>query len=213
MTRLALLVLLASAACGGSPPPPTRYYQLATPAAASAPAAAAAAVSLVVEPLSAAGAYDDERMVYRSSPYRLDYYDYHRWTSPPGTMIAGYLAQALRRTGRFHAIATDAGDDDALVLGGRVVAIEEVDTSGSQWTGRIALELVLRDHGGNTLWSMQLDETVPMPVQSPEGLAQAITEAMARIVTRVAPELGRLAERQAHARTRAVWRDSTSRQP
>lgn len=184
MTRIiAIAVILA--ACGGKAPPPTRYYQLASPPASAAHGA------IIVEPFQSEAAYDDERIVYRQSPYRIDYYDYHRWTSAPGAMIASYLAQAL------HA-EPEGSDDNALVLGGRVLAIEEVDTSPKHWTGRLALEMTARDPSGKVVWTKRFEERVPMPVQSPEGLAHAMTEAMQKIVGEIAPELSALADSRSH---------------
>jgi uncharacterized lipoprotein YmbA len=106
MTRLYALVLVA-AACGGKAVE-TRFYQLAAtahPKGTGSPDGSLAhgppgdGPGLVLEPLSTDGAYDDERMVYRTSPYRLDYYQYHRWSSAPGTMVGNYLEQALAHTG------------------------------------------------------------------------------------------------------------------
>ena len=205
-----LIVVLCLAACGSSPPPATRYYQLALPAGTQAQAAEQLG-ALVIEPLTAEGAYDDERMVYRSSPYRLDYYDYHRWGAAPGPLVTTYLQQVLRKSGRFKSVVTDdSSDEHALTLSGRILAIEEVDTSKKKWNGHIALELSARDASGKVVWTQHFDETAPMPVQSPEGLAAAVTAAMQRIAGQIAPQLGEIAERQVHARQRTVWRDSTS---
>lgn len=203
-----LILAFVLTACGGKPPPPTRYYQLALPAKTEQPAQDLGA--LVIEPFNAEGAYDDERMVYRSSPYRLDYYDYHRWGAPPGQLVASYLEQVLRKSGKFKSVAADSGEDNALTLTGRVLALEEVDTSKTTWTGRIALELSARDPSGKVVWTQHFDESVAMPVQSPEGLAAAISSAMQRIAGRIAPQLGEIAERQVHGRQRTVWRDGTS---
>ncbi|TMQ19183.1 MAG: hypothetical protein E6J90_18655, partial [Deltaproteobacteria bacterium] len=86
------LVLGAAIACGcGGKLPETHYYQLA-----------AADVRLrggdgivVLDTLATDAAYDDERIVYRTTPFRLDYYQYHRWSSAPGVMVGNYLEQAL----------------------------------------------------------------------------------------------------------------------
>jgi uncharacterized lipoprotein YmbA len=65
------VLLLALAACAGKVPD-TRYYQLAAPEAqAKQPGEA----SIAIEPLTTDGAYDDDRIVYRVTPYRLDYYN------------------------------------------------------------------------------------------------------------------------------------------
>jgi ABC-type uncharacterized transport system auxiliary subunit len=196
MTRFALALLFA--ACAGKVPE-TRFYQLAEP---SGTATSGPGVSLVVEALATDAAYDDERMVYRVTPYRLDYYDYHRWSATPGTLIANYLERAFEKSGRFAAVTRDVNPAAAVTLGGRVVAIEEVDQTKTTWLGRIVLELTLTDAtSGELLWSEQFEETEQLPVQSPEGLARALSIALERIAKRAIPIVSRLAEQRADQRT------------
>jgi uncharacterized lipoprotein YmbA len=195
LATAAAAALAAAAACGGKVPQ-TRYYQLAAPAAAPVAVAAADAPAgrgelvIAIEPLAADEAYQDERIVYRTSPVRLDYYEYHRWSAPPGVLIAGYLEGALERTGRFRAVVRELSAGAHVVLGGRVVAIEEVDESPTRWLGRIAIELRLEDaRTGAMLWIGKLAETEPLAEQSPEGLARALSVAMERIAARAIPEI------------------------
>ena len=177
------LLVLAASACAGRTPP-TRYYDLAAPPAV----AAAAGPTLVLDQLSTDDAYDDERIVYRTSRYRLDYYDYHRWSAPPGVLIANYLERSLERSGQFAGVVRDVTRDAPAILGGRVVALEEVDVSRKAWQGHVVVELRLIDtRTGDTLWSAQYDESEPLTRQSPEGLAEAVSVAMARIVDQAAP--------------------------
>ena len=200
MTRVAAAVLaLAVAGClGGGKMPATRYYQLSPRAAAGAGASGGGAV-LVIEPFATDQAYDDERIVYRANPYRLDYYDYHRWSASPGVLIAGYLESALEASGRFRAVVREPSPEAGAVLGGRVAAIEEVDESPRRWTGRVVIELRLTDaKSGEVLWSEQFEEREPLREQSPEGLARALSVAMGRVVERAAPAIeGRLVARGA----------------
>jgi ABC-type uncharacterized transport system auxiliary subunit len=203
MTRPAVLVALVAGlgcglgACGGKMPE-TRFYQLAEPAGKTTPGAGAA---IVVEPLTTDTAYDDERMVYRVTPYRLDYYNYHRWSAPPGLLIANYLERAFEKSGRFSAVTRETNPDATVALGGRVVAIEEIDQSKTKWVGRIVLELTLTDtKSGDVLWSEQFEETEPLPIQSPEGLARALSSALERIANRAVPAVSVLAEQVARAR-------------
>ncbi|HEU0030580.1 MAG TPA: ABC-type transport auxiliary lipoprotein family protein [Kofleriaceae bacterium] len=204
----AVALVLALAACSGKLPD-TRYYQLAAPE--SGKRDAVADLTLVLEPLATEAAYDDERIVYRTTPYRLDYYQYHRWSAAPGVMIGNFLETALEKSGRFRNVVRELGNGDAapVVLGGRVVAIEEVDRSPRAWYGRLAIELTLTDaRTGATLWSEQFDETEAMATQTPEGLARALSIAMTRISRRAAPTIADLAERQArvHAEQNNVAR-------
>ncbi|HLL20984.1 MAG TPA: ABC-type transport auxiliary lipoprotein family protein [Kofleriaceae bacterium] len=199
MKRITSLAFVVLAACANKIPE-TRYYQLAAPTTKAQPGS----IVLVVEPLSTEGAYDDERIVYRTNPYRLDYYQYHRWSAPPGVLIGNYLEQAFEKSGRFRAVVREANVSAAVSLGGRIVAIEEVDQSKQRWIGRIVLELSLTDtHTGEIVWTEQFEETELMTTQHPEGLARALSNAMERIAKRAGPQIAEHAEQRAaqHAAT------------
>lgn len=195
IARAVLGVVVACAACSGKLPE-THHYQLAAPTSRLRGGDAI----LVLDALATDAAYDDERIVYRTTPFRLDYYHYHRWSSAPGAMVGNYLEQALGGSGRFRAVIREMSPDAAVVLGGRVVAIEEVDRSKTEWAGRIVLELVLTDaRTSEVLWSERVEETEPLRQQTPEGLAAALSAAMARIAARTAPVIGELATQRALA--------------
>lgn len=197
MMRLLVVIVLGAIACGGKVPE-TRFYRLAEPPGPSTPGRG---VALAIEPFSTEPAYDDERIVYRTTPYRLDYYDYHRWSAPPGVLIASYLERAFEQSGRLGAVTRDDGSDAPVTLGGRVIAIEEVDVSKTKWVGRVVVELTLTDTlTGDVLWTEQFEETEPLGAQSPEGLARALSDALERIAARVVPIVSTLAERTARAR-------------
>jgi ABC-type uncharacterized transport system auxiliary subunit len=203
-------LVVALAACGGRLPE-TRYYQLA-PTGKATPAPSTG-VTLGIQPLDADPAYDDDRIVYRLTPYRLDYYNYHRWSAPPGTLVADYLERVFERSGRFSGVTREASTAP-VTLGGRVLAIEEVDQSKTRWAGRIVVELTLTDNTtGDVVWSQQFEETEPLPAQTPEGLAQALSVAMSRIAQRALPQIVALAAKPAPPQeepTRAA-RHATSR--
>lgn len=200
--RLAAL-LFALAACGGKLPE-TRFYQLAEP---SGKTAGGSGVALVVEMLTTDSAYDDERIVYRVTPYRLDYYNYHRWAAAPGVLIANYLERAFEKSGHFAAVTREENPAAPVIVGGRVVAIEEVDQTKTKWLGRVVLELTLTDaSSGQVLWAEQFEETEPLAIQSPEGLARALSVALERIANRAVPVVSLLAAQtaKAHESTKAT---------
>ena len=198
-------VLLACAACAGAMPE-TRYYQLASPDPKDPGRTATGGDGvLVLETLHTDSAYDDDRIVYRTTPFRLDYYQYQRWSSAPGVMVGNYLEQALEHSGRFRSVVREMTPDAPVVLTGRVLAIEEVDKSRTEWLGRIVLELQLADaKTGAALWTQQLEETEPLRQRTPEGLAQALSIAMTRIVAQTVPEIADLTARQAVAHAQPV---------
>jgi uncharacterized lipoprotein YmbA len=190
---ISLAAALVVAACAGHVPE-VRYYQLG---GTGAPASGGRAV-LAIEPLEVGSAYADDRMVYRVNPYRLDYYDYHRWSAEPGILVANYLERALEASGRFRSVVPLRSSEASLVLGGRIAAIEEIDLSSARWEGRIAIDLYLKDvASGQIVWSDEFEETERLRVQSPEGLARALSVAMSRISARIAPEVALIATERA----------------
>ncbi len=194
-TAVTTALWIACAACG-SKLADTRYYQLARPESKLR----GGDDVLVLETLTTDPGYDDERIVYRTTPFRFDYYQYHRWSSPPGVMVGNYLEQAFETSGKFRSVVREMTTDAPVVLAGRVIAIEEVDRSKTEWLGRIVLELVLTDaRTSEVLWTEQLEETEPLRDQTPEGLAAALSIAMSRIVTHTIPAIASIADRQARA--------------
>jgi ABC-type uncharacterized transport system auxiliary subunit len=180
-----VVMLLVVTACGGAPPV-THYYELAPPVLAAQPESGPA---LAIEAFEVDRPYDDDRMVYRVDPYRVDYYEYHRWAASPGALVGSYLADAFERSGRFRHVSRTA-DDNSVRVTGRVLAIEEIDTSPTRWLGRLAIELTATDSAsGRVLWTRDYDESEPMAMRSPAGLARALTVAAARIAKRAIPEL------------------------
>jgi ABC-type uncharacterized transport system auxiliary subunit len=195
------LVILAC----GSKMPDTRFYQLAAP---TAPPRSGDLV-IALDAFDTDAGYDDERMVYRSTPYRLDYYQYHRWSAAPGTIVGNFLEQALERSGEFRQVLREASDRSPVVVRGRVLAMEEVDASPKRWLGRIVLELRLTDvRTGEALWSEQFEEAEPLRVQTPEGLAEAISIAMARIAKRATPAIANHTRKHAETAATATARGS-----
>ena len=122
---------------------------------------------------------------------------------PPGVSdkeVRGY--RALERSGQFTHVSRDSEHASAS-LRGRVIAIEEVDRSKTQWHGRLVLELALVDpKTSETLWSEQFEELEPLRTQSPEGLAEALSIAMTRIADRATPAIADHARRRAQLTAR-----------
>jgi ABC-type uncharacterized transport system auxiliary subunit len=181
----------------GAPIPAIRYYELnlQTTSAPAKPADANLPV-LAVEPFAVDTAYDDNRIVYRESSVRLDYYHYHRWSAPPGTLVADEMRAAYARTGLFTDVVEGVTKEVSAVLSGRVLALEEVDTTRTKWKGRLRLSLQLRDaKSGELLWSQTVEEEEPMRAATQEALALALSQALLRVVQSTAPTFASLARR------------------
>lgn len=177
------LCVWALSGCAGDPAPQVRYYKVAVEAPAQMKEGGSA---LGVESLSADATYDDARMVYRTSPYRVDYYYYHRWSAPPAVMMTDALRQSLWSSGQFGRVVAGSSGVDA-VLRGRLLALEEVDGEEG-WTGRLVMELVL-ERGGEVIWSGLIREEERLKREHPEALAEAVSVMLARAAEQLAPAL------------------------
>ncbi len=133
--------------------PLTNYYTLRVPPPPQAhdPRTSAA---LGIERLSAPDALRDDRIVYYESPTQLNFYNYHRWSSEPATMMRDSIARRLRQEGVFSEIRmVPAREPVDYVLRGRLLNFEEVDFEGAV-KGRVALELTLsRARDRRLIWS------------------------------------------------------------
>jgi ABC-type uncharacterized transport system auxiliary subunit len=145
-------------------------------------------VVLAVEDFATSPAYDEQRIVYRESPYRFDYYHYHRWSSPPGLLVADLIRQIYQATGAYEAVVGYSSTAD-VVLNGRVVAFEEVDHTET-WSARVILDLQLRDAmTGRMLWNERVEQVTTLKDRTPSGLAAAMSRAMTKIGVRTTPAI------------------------
>ncbi|HKE16592.1 MAG TPA: ABC-type transport auxiliary lipoprotein family protein, partial [Kofleriaceae bacterium] len=174
---------------GGESAPAVRTYALSGAGAPAASGRGRGALSIAVEELHADAPYDQRRIVYRASRYRVDYYDDDNWVAAPGVMVADSLRRAYQSSGRFAMVLSEPAADTAAILGGRVVAFDEVD-EGARRVAHLAVELELRDaESGRMRWSRRVEERVAMTAPSRDALAAALSRAVAQLAAATAAEI------------------------
>ena len=181
-------LLLLSSAC--RPPAPTiHYYQmLGQPIEISG--AQRSDLVLGIDYLSANAAYEDTRIIYRKSPYRLDYYNFHRWSAPPSVMLTDAMRDAFHESGYFKGVRSGFANGVDILLKGRLIALEEVDVSEDEWRARIVLDLQAVDtRSGDVIWSRVVKKEQAIDERTPEGVAIASSKALKAIVAEIAPEI------------------------
>ena len=174
---LVTAVLVAASACSlGRRTPELHYYVLAVPG--TPPSALDAPVRIGV--FTADQPYATTRLAYRTSPYRLDYYTYHRWAADPRQMIPAAIRDYLER-----AASRDGGPP--YVVEGHVRRLEEVDQSGGR-VGAIGLEVRVQ-RAGRIVLASAYEEVEPAAEANPEAVAAALSRALGRILDRIAADL------------------------
>jgi len=184
---LALLVGFL-AGCGAARP--SKYYQLTIPpSAASVEKADAAPVTLLLGGVMTSHLYREDRIVYGNGKEQLGTYEFERWAEPPAEMIQEVLLRQLRASGRYRAVhyrrSNMKGD---FAIRGRLYDFKEV--SGSQLSGRVTLELEMRDlNTGGTVWTHYYTYDEPASGKDVPAIVAALDRNVQRAVIEVLASL------------------------
>lgn len=173
-------VLLAS--CGSVPA--TYYYRVDYPAAPPAPSEPLP-LTLGVGGFDSDVLYEGERIVYRNSPYEVQYYHYRRWVAPPRKLVADAVQQQFGVSGAFRrVVSSTAGERFDYLLRGKIEAFEEWDEAEA-WFGSVAIEFVLYDaDNGAVVWQNRYAEKTPAARKDPLMVVEAISASLQRVVAR-----------------------------
>ena len=122
--------------------------------------------------------YDQDRIVYRESPYEVKFYNYRRWVNSPAEMLTEYAVSYLRSSGMFagvcHAHSNQPVD---YLLSGRVVQFEEWD-QGNEWQAKIRLWLEVQSVPSRKIaWQGYVEKVVQVREPKPSSVVQALNKA------------------------------------
>ena len=136
-------------------------------------------VMLHVRQLEIMPAYDQDRIVYRYSPYEFRYYNYMLWAAKPHKMITNMLIRHVSHAELFDNVAMEYGERRPdYELFGVIDAIEELD-SGDEWYAHLAFTLRLtRFRGEKVLWSHRVDVKKQVYNKEPVYVVKALSELM-----------------------------------
>lgn len=183
MTRavraLAIILVagLVAAACTGTrATPKIQYYVLAVPNGDTP----ALATPVRVDDFSIDDPYATRQLAYRMSPYRLAYYNFHRWAGSPEVVVASAAREYLEHGN------TDA-EGAPFEIGARVRRIEEIDDD-DRWSGALTIEFTVRREGVVVL-ERSYSETERAARRNPEAVVAALSRALKRILQALAADL------------------------
>jgi len=177
-TIIGLGVVLFS--CGGIPP--TYYYRVDYTLPGEGSNHSVAPLTIGVTEFDAASLYEGDRIVYRNSPYEVNFYHYRRWVAPPNRLVTEHVFTHLKKTGAFaHVVRFPADLAMDFVLGGKVRAFEEWD-NGSEWYGLVTVEFSLRSVQTNEIvWEDAFSQKTRVPGKKPVQVVQAISESLGAV--------------------------------
>ena len=188
-----VLAALVSASCGGLPR--THYYTLRM---LPLPPAHDPKTTFVlgVERFRASEALRGDRIVYYESPTQLNFYEYHRWSAVPATMLSEQAARQLESMGLFAQIRLLPSREPVdYILQGHLLNFEEVDYEGGK--GRAALQLKLvraRDH--KVVWSVMRQAERPIQGKGVPGVVSALNDSADQLLREALAALAAEVERE-----------------
>ena len=156
--------------------PELRYYHVEIPPPPRA-AEAPLPVTLGLARASAPEPYQQERILYRASPYRVQSYDYDRWESPPAEMLDALLLDRFTESGRFQRVIPWRREPVDYRLQVRLHRFEEVD-EGDRWYGMTELTYELLDAGGRSLLLETSSQRILVQRKSVEGVVEALSQGL-----------------------------------
>jgi len=168
--------LIAAACASVRSSPEIHYYVLAVTNgnAHSLPA------PVRVDDFSIDGPYATRQLAYRTSPYRLAYYNYHRWAGSPEGVVAAAVREFLEQgTTEVEGVPFD--------ISARVRRLEEVDDDDG-WSGALAIEFTVH-RAGTLVLERAYSETEPAAERNPEQVVAALSRALNTILHTLVGEL------------------------
>lgn len=174
------LCWLAVGGCASAPE--LRYYRVAptAPPTSSAPIP----VRLGIGRLAAAEPTRQERILYRDSPYRIQYYAADRWEVPPAVMVQAALLEHVRTSGRFQRVVVWGSEAADARLDVHLQRFEEVD-DGDAWFGEVALAYEVVAPDGRSLGQGTSRQRVRAESHSVDSVVAALSQALSACLEEV----------------------------
>lgn len=162
MRKLALPLAAVLLLAGCLSTPSKRYFQI-VPIEKDVESHPKIGKALYIEPVRVDPLYDDFRVIYRVSPYELQYYSSVFWAKKPDDLIREALSDYLIRKEGFSRVTLDVlQGDPAIVLRSTVRLIEEIDYPNA-WFGRLAMDLeFLEFKTGKSIVKYSFDKRLPL---------------------------------------------------
>ena len=175
---LVLVMALLSGCLGGNPDVTRRFYSLQAPNRPQNGVDRRFPARLLVRSFDVTLAYKKQEIVYRLNPWEFSYYNYRLWAARPDKMLRDVITAHLRRIRLVSEVSERVREDlPDLELEGEVLALEELDSSESEWYGHLAMRVVLLNYADRKpLWEYSFDEKVLVAERTPIHVVRAVNE-------------------------------------
>jgi len=197
MRKAAFCILAAALMIGCGSTHAKRYFEIRS-VASGEPALPKIERRLLVEAPSVDPLYDDIRILYRVSPFEIEYYPYELWAEKPGKQVGAAMAEYFGKMKVFAAISRDPRmESPEIVLKSRLHVIEEIDNPDA-WQARLAMDLEFVDvTSGKPLVSWTFDRKGQMAKEHVGDLPVVLSRILEEELGKAVWELARALEKKA----------------
>jgi ABC-type uncharacterized transport system auxiliary subunit len=147
---------------------------------------AAIARSITIQRFRADQVLMDDRILYREGPDEVNFYEYHRWASPPADLATNYFIHRLKDSGTYARVSGySEGASSDLTLRGQLHRFEEVDR-GKEVFASVALELELSEARTRaSVWRGEAECTRPLATRDMAGVVRGVHECLNETATKL----------------------------
>ncbi|ERP31486.1 ABC-type transport auxiliary lipoprotein family protein [Chitinivibrio alkaliphilus] len=136
--------------------------------------------------------YQTHNIVYRKSPYQLQYYGFRHWAVHPSDMMTDLLTSHITAINLVNQVVHRFDDAERMAdyeLSGRVEAIEEYN-SEDVWFAYLKYHIrVKRISDGKTIYSRHFDLRKRAPEKTPESVVRTMSQIADYTFTRLMEDL------------------------
>jgi len=189
LSLITLAVMMSLLGCGGAVKHPA-YYTLHLGDIPDPPTAEGSKASVAVREFRAPVYLRQGPIVYRESPEKIGFYNYHRWAVDPREFLTNAVVDRLRASGRFAVVKMYDGRSDVdLILSGRLEKLEEVDYEGGVKV-EVALSAQMTELGsGKTIWASTASDSAEVDHRTVPAVVAEMSEAMDHTIQKLLASL------------------------
>lgn len=143
-------------------------------------------------------AYNRPQIVYRQSPFALQYYVYRVWAVKPARMVTDLVYKHLETRNLVSSVTRrfDEGPKPDYELSGVIEALEEYD-SEELWFAHLAIRMnLVRLSDGQSIYTRRFDIRKRVYKHNPENVIRELSALMEYIMTQAAHDMDRMFARE-----------------
>lgn len=132
---------------------------------------------LLVDKIDMEEIYNDYRLVYRESPYQLNYYSYKFWIKKPDRVIRDAIVQYLSNKKIFKKVTIEflEGEPD-LIMKIKTNIIEEYDF-GENWFAHLSMKFKITDFkSGKLILAHEFDKKKRMDIKKVDNVPVCLSK-------------------------------------